>query len=133
MHVRDMLRAHPRPLDVDLEVLARTIESLDDCATTCGLCAAACLAEKDVEPLATCVRRDLDCAALCRATAGLLSGAAGYDNDVVRPALEACMAACRGCADECDGHAEHMEHCRVCAEACRACEQACSDLLAAMV
>ena len=56
---------------------------------------------------------------------------AGYDADVARPLVQACVAICKSCGDECERHA-HMPHCRVCAEACRRCEQACRELLDAL-
>jgi Domain of Unknown Function (DUF326) len=132
MHVREMLRTYPRDFNVDLELLARTVETLEDCANTCSQCADACLAEPDLERLAKCIRLNLDCAALCSATASVLTRQTEYDANVTRPALEACIAACRSCGDECARHAEMMEHCRVCAEVCRSCETACRELLDAM-
>jgi hypothetical protein len=83
-----------------------------------------------VQDLVKCIRTNLDCADICSTTGKILSRHTGYDANMTRTMLEACMMACRSCADECDRHAAHMEHCRVCAEACRACERACSELLA---
>lgn len=132
MHVQEMLRAYPRDFNVDGELLARTVEMLEDCANTCSQCADACLSEDDIAPLAKCIRLNLDCADLCTATAAVLSRQTEYDANVTRPALQACIAVCRSCGDECEAHASHMEHCRICAEVCRSCEQSCQELLAAM-
>ena len=132
MHVHEMLRTYPRDFNVDLQLLARTVEALEDCANTCNQCADACLSEERLEPLAKCIRLNLDCAAICSAVSSILSRQTEYDANVTRPALEACIAACHSCGDECASHAEHMEHCRVCADVCRTCEQACQDLLSAM-
>jgi hypothetical protein len=132
MHVLDMLRTYPRDFNVDLELLARTVQALEDCANTCHQCADACLSEQELAPLAKCIRLNLDCADLCQATSHILSRQTEYDANVTRPALEACIAACRSCGDECAGHAEYMDHCRVCADICRSCEQACAELLDAM-
>jgi hypothetical protein len=82
-----------------------------------------------VADLRKCVRTNLDCADVCDATARVLSRHTGYDANISRALLEACIAACRACGDECEQHASMHEHCRVCAEACRACEAACRELL----
>lgn len=132
MHVKQMIDAYPRDFNVDPALLSRTIEMLDDCANTCTQCADACLSEEDLAGLAKCIRLNLDCAALCSATAGVLSRQTEYDANVTRPALEACIAVCHSCGDECERHAPHMEHCRICAEVCRDCEQACQEMLAAV-
>jgi hypothetical protein len=129
---REMLDTYPRTFDVDAELLARTIDALVECASTCTQCADACLAERDVADMVRCVRTDLDCADVCLATSRVVSRQTEFDADVTRALLEACAVACRTCGDECEGHAEHMAHCRVCAESCRRCEQACRELLAAM-
>jgi hypothetical protein len=72
------------------------------------------------------------CADSCAVTARTLSRHTGYDADLTRAHLEACVAACRACGDECQQHAGMHEHCAVCAEACRECESACRKLLSAI-
>ena len=83
-------------------------------------------------PLRRCIELNLDCADVCTTTSRVVARVTERSPEVVRPLLEACIAACRACADECEGHADHMEHCRICAEACRRCEQACQELVASM-
>jgi hypothetical protein len=95
----------------------------------CTACADACLGEKMVSDLTTCIRTNLDCADICEATGRVLSRQTGTNADTARAMLEACAQACRTCGDECGQHASMHEHCRVCAESCRRCEQACRDLL----
>ncbi|MEV0153842.1 hypothetical protein AB0H57_08895 [Micromonospora sp. NPDC050686] len=73
-----------------------------------------------------------DCADIYATTAGVLSRHTGYDANISRTLLEACVTACTSCGDECAGHADKHEHCQICAEACRARERACRDLLAAI-
>ena len=85
-----------------------------------------------IAELGTCVRTDLDCADLCATTVKVLSRHTGYDANITRAQLQACIAACKACGDECEKHAGMHEHCKVCAQACRACEQACSALLASI-
>jgi hypothetical protein len=130
---KDMLATYPGTINIDVDLLAGTIEALVECANTCTQCADACLAESDLSPdLARCIRLDLDCADVCAATSRVVSRQREYDANVTRSLLEACAAACKACGDECDKHAEHMEHCRTCAESCRRCEEACRELLGAM-
>jgi hypothetical protein len=125
-----MLESYPAEINLDRRALAKTIDALIACASTCTACADACLSESSVATLTKCIRTDLDCADICTATARVLSRHTGYDANISRALLEACAVACKSCADECEGHANMHEHCRICAEACRACEAACRDLLA---
>jgi hypothetical protein len=129
---QEMLETHPRDFNVDPTLLARTIDVLEECANSCTQCADACLSERELQRLAKCIRLNLDCADLCVATSRVISRQTEYDANVTRPALEACVAACKSCGDECDSHGDAMAHCRLCAEGCRACERACRELLAAM-
>ena len=131
-YARQLLDTYPRSFNVDAGVLATTIDALSDCAQACGACADDCLSEQDVAELVKCIRLCLDCADVCTATLRVASRQTGYDANVMRPLLGACVAACRSCGDECQRHAGMHEHCRVCAEACRRCEQACDQLLAAI-
>jgi len=127
-----MLQAYPATINLDRDLLARTIDALVACAQTCTACADACLSEAAVADLRTCIRTDLDCADICGTTSRVLSRHTGYDANITRAQLEACVMACRACGDECKRHAGMHEHCRICAEACRACESACRDLLEAI-
>ena len=127
-----MLDAYPKTVNVDTALLARAIEETLACFQTCTACADACLSEEMVAELAKCIRTDLDCASVCLATVEVLSRHTGYDANITRAQLEACITACKTCGDECEQHAQMHEHCRVCAQACRSCEQACRELLAAL-
>ena len=125
-----MLETYPKTVNVDKALLARAIEEALSCFQTCTACADACLREDTVADLTKCIRSNLDCATTCAATVEVLSRHTGYDANITRAQLQACIAACKACGDECAQHAEMHEHCRVCADACRACEQACNELLA---
>lgn len=125
-HVSVMLETHPQA--TANEALARCIQQCFACALTCTSCADACLAEKQVQELARCIRLNLDCADVCEATGRVLARQTMTEPRLVQSMLDACAQACRACAEECEGHAHHHEHCRACAEACRRCEQACEDL-----
>jgi hypothetical protein len=130
---RHMLDTYPREFNIDRPLLVRCIEACCDCAEACTQCADDCLSEQDVQELAKCIRLNLDCADVCATTGRVVSRQTGYDANVTRAVLQACVAACRSCGDECELHGNHgMEHCKVCAEECRRCEQACQELLDAI-
>jgi hypothetical protein len=132
-YVTAMLDTYPADLGgVDRAALARCIEACFDCAQSCTACADACLSEQQVADLVKCVRSNLDCADICATTGRVLSRHTGYDSNITRTILQACVAACGACGEECANPAGMHEHSRVCAEACRRCEQACGELLAAL-
>ena len=132
MLVQEMLATHPRVTEKTNDQLIRCIEACHTCAHACTACADACLAEDMVAELRSCIRRDLDCADLCRATASIMTRRTGGSEPGLPQLLDACAAACAACAEECDHHAEMHEHCRICAEACRECEAACRDAAASV-
>lgn len=128
-----MLAAYPRDLGgVDTKRLRSAIDACFECAQVCTACADACLSEKMVADLATCIRTNLDCADVCDATGRVLSRHTGYDAEITRAVLEACARACQSCGDICGEHAGMHEHCRVCAESCRNCEQVCRELVSSL-
>ncbi|MFE6779546.1 four-helix bundle copper-binding protein [Streptomyces sp. NPDC057702] len=128
--VKDMLHTYPADLGgVDRAALERCIEECATCAQACTACADACLAEGAVGDLTRCIRTDMDCADICAATASVLSRHTGYDINVTRAQLQACVVVCVSCAQECERHADAHEHCRICAQACRRCADACRALL----
>ena len=130
-HSQAMLDTHPRS-SADNTAIAGVLDALEDCAQTCTMCADACLSEDMVAELRRCIRLNLDCAALCIATAGILGRRTEGDASVLRSAIEACIAACEACGAECESHAEMHEHCRVCAEACRQCAEACRSAVSSL-
>jgi len=130
MRTAEMIDTHPAQINLDRDLLARTVDALVACSQACTACADACLSEEMVAELRTCIRTNLDCAEICDATARMLSRHTGYDANLTRAQLQACAQACKACGDECARHAEAHDHCRICAEACRACEEACNELLA---
>ena len=132
MKTTEMMGTYPAEINLDRQLLARVVDALVECSQACTACADACLSEEMVADLRKCIRTNLDCADSCAATARILSRHTGYDANLTRAHLEACIAACRACGDECSQHAEMHEHCRVCADVCRACEDACTELLNAI-
>src|SRR5690606_14997420 len=97
----ELIRSNPAGTGVDPELLARAIDAATACAQTCTACADACLAEEMVAKLRTCIRTDLDCADICATTARVLSRQTGYDADLTRAVLQACIRACATCGAEC--------------------------------
>jgi hypothetical protein len=132
MPVREMIDTYPAEINLDRGLIADTVQALVECAETCTACADACLSEQDIVRLRKCVRTDLDCADICEATARVLSRHTGYDANITRAQLQACIQACTSCAEECERHADLHEHCRLCAQACRNCASACQRLLDAI-
>ena len=51
------------------EAMSRCIDACFSAVETCTACADACLSERDVSHLVPCIRLNLDCAAVCNATA----------------------------------------------------------------
>jgi len=130
-YARQLLDNQQGIANMDVALLAAAIDAMSDCAQACTADTDADLGEQDLTEMVQCIRLCLDCTDICAATAGVISRPANYDNDVVRPLLQACVAICKSCGEECERHV-HMPHCRVCAEACRRCEQACRELLDAL-
>ncbi len=96
----------------------KCIDACLECATECNHCAVACLEEKEVQHLTQCIRLDLECAVICRASAEIMTSGSAYSPQI----CELCAAICNACAEKCEQHANMgMEHCRECAEACRTC------------
>jgi uncharacterized membrane protein len=128
-YARQLLDTYPGAVTADAGVLAAAIDALSDCAQACTADVDADLSEQNPAEMVRCIRLCLDCADVCTAAIGVISRQAGYDRNVTKPLLEACVAICKSCGDECERHAPHHEHCRVCEQACRRCEQACRELL----
>ena len=124
-----MLETYPKSINLELGQLAITIDALIACSEACTACADACLSEDMVAELTKCIRADLDCADICATTARVLSRQTGFDTNIARTLLEACVLSCALSAEECGRHAGMHEHCRICAEACRTCEAACRQLI----
>ena len=130
--VSELLASHPRPSEVDREVLTRCIAECYDCARSCTICVDADLAEEKVAEMRRCIRLCLDCADVCIATGRTVSRQTEYEPETARTKVESCRQSCSTCAEECERHAQHHEHCRLCAESCRRCEAACAALLDAI-
>jgi hypothetical protein len=104
-------------------------DCIDVCAVSCNHCATECLKEDDVKMLARCIQLDLECAAICRSAAELMSLGSEYSHHLCR----ICADVCKECGEECEKHAQMgMAHCKECAQACRRCAQACEQMATTM-
>jgi hypothetical protein len=92
----------------------------------CNHCASSCLQEKDVDSMTHCIRLDMECAAICRTAAELMTMGSQHANAI----CQICADICQACAEECEKHM-HMDHCRQCATACRTCAEECLSMVAA--
>jgi len=102
-----------------------SIDACLQCAAACDYCASSCLKELDVNQMAKCMQLDMECAAICRTAAQLMSIESDYANAV----CQLCADVCNACASECKKH--DMDHCQRCAEACSGCAEECSSMIAA--
>ncbi len=125
MHTHQMISTHPQVQGNTNEILIRCIEACFDCEQACISCADACLGEPMLPQLIQCIRLNLDCADVCRATGAMSTRRTGSDVAILKSMLDVCSLACRVCGDECERHAQQHPHCAICAQACRECEQLC--------
>lgn len=89
------------------------------CIVFCNECASACLKEAHPERMKHCIQLNMECVAICTATAQLLSLGTRHRHEL----RTVCAEICEACAAACDEHS--FEHCRECARACRACAKEC--------
>ena len=133
MHAQQMFNTHPGVRGSGNDALIHCAEECYDCAQTCIACADACLGESQIAMLVACIRLDLDCAEICKATGAVATRRTGSNAMVLNAALAACAEACRACAQECRRHADYYDHCRICAEVCEHCVSACKEAAQALM
>lgn len=109
------------------------VESVLECWRLCERCVDAILDEPEPAAGTDALRRCLDCAAVCEATAAILARPRGADVVLVQALLQVCVAATRLCHGACDAHASELGACAACAAACTTCEQACREALEVIV
>jgi hypothetical protein len=102
--------------------LQSCIDACNACADACNRCAVACLFEANRNDLARCIHLDMDCAEICRLTAGYVA----RGSELLDHVTALCNDVCEVCAAECRRHP--MDHCRRCAEACSLCAEECRRL-----
>jgi len=74
--------------------------------------------------MAKCIQLDMECSALCYASAQLMSLGSNKAKDV----CTICAELCDQCAKECSQH--ENEHCKECAQACSQCADECRKMAA---
>jgi hypothetical protein len=67
---------------------------------------------------------DMECAAMCYASAQLMS----LGSDKAKDICHLCAFICNECGNECAKH--ETEHCRECAAACKKCAEECEKMAA---
>lgn len=100
-----------------------TTEKIEEATRLCRACAAASdrcayglLDNAASDEIVNCIRKCLDCATICRATATVLARGSGIASDMCRVCLEACLR----CETECERIDNELT--RDCAKACVGCE-----------
>ncbi len=74
--------------------------------------------------MARCIQLDMECAALCYASAQLMS----VGSDKAANICRICADMCDECGAECGKH--ETEHCKECADACKQCAEECRKMAA---
>ncbi len=100
------------------------IDACLDCAALCNHCASACTKEHDVKMMAKCIELDMQCSAICYASAQLMSLGSLQAGQL----CAICAEICDACGKECGKH--YNQHCRECAEACKHCADECRKMAA---
>ncbi len=126
MPLSDVHNDHPDRATLDVAQLEAAIQAAGRCSSICNLCADSDL-RRDASAMRDCIKRCIDCAAVCATTASILSRPSPGGHAWER-LLEACAAYCDECAEECAHHDDVC--CQQCAAACRECAEACRALLA---
>lgn len=74
--------------------------------------------------MARCIQLDMECAAICLASAQLMSLGSEKAIDICR----ICADICKACGEECGKH--NAEHCKECARVCNECTEECRKMAA---
>jgi hypothetical protein len=98
------------------------IDACLKCAAICNHCIASCLQEPDPKMMVKCIQLDIECAAICYATAQLIS----LDSEHASTLWKLCAEICEACAKECAKH--FNKHCKECVEACLDCAAECNKM-----
>jgi hypothetical protein len=96
------------------------IDACFECAKVCDMCAAACIANPEIDALRRCLKFTLDCSEICNSAARMMARDSDSQDDILR----ACAGICEHCAEECRRQPDN-EHCAICAEACSRCADLC--------
>ncbi|WP_430297023.1 four-helix bundle copper-binding protein [Sinomonas sp. B1-1] len=134
-HSRQALVVHPAAPDMEEShrtALSECIDAALTCAQACTTGADACLEEPEVAALRQAMRAQQNCAAICSASAQILSRFGSDFGPTPASVLRALDDLSALCEDACRVHAGAYPHCRVTAEACARVRTAVVALLAAV-
>lgn len=126
----DMMKSMQMPAatGMDMTTMQGCVEACSAASMAATMCADACSNEN----MGRCASMCTNTADVATAMMRMMMRPGGYDMDVMRTMMSACMAMGEACAAECDTHAAMSEHCRICASACRAMVDACSKAMSGM-
>ncbi|MGW4340046.1 hypothetical protein ACWEK5_45825 [Rhodococcus koreensis] len=114
------------------DVLARAVDTLQECEEIVAACSMGMLGAQDALQLAPAISRDLDCADLLGVTRRVLTRGSGPDHTLITAQVEACLLACERSHELCSQHADHHAHCRMCSDATRRCADMCREVLTSL-
>lgn len=129
---RELFDAMTAKTKLDVDLLSRAVDTLQNCEEAVAACAMGMLGEQDALQLAPAISRDLDCADVVGVTRHVLTRGSGPDARLLKAQFEACMVACERSHELCSRHAAHHTHCRICSEATSACLDVCREVMAAL-
>lgn len=95
------------------------IEACRQVVEICEHTASACLAQENAADLETCIRLNLDTAAICSLVVHLMA----RDSRFIPSVTQLCAQACETCATECEKY--DYDFCKAAARACRGCADEC--------
>ncbi|GAB3271087.1 hypothetical protein GCM10027449_06570 [Sinomonas notoginsengisoli] len=132
-HARQALVVHPAAPDMDESqrtALSECIDAALACGQACTTGADACLEEPGVTHLRHLIRAQQNCAAMCSATAQILSRFGSDFGPTPASVLRALDDVAALCEDVCGVYAGAYAHCRVAAESCARVRVAAAAMLA---
>lgn len=74
--------------------------------------------------MARCIQLDMECAAICYASAQLMS----LGSEMAKAVCQICSDICWQCHEECNKH--QTDHCQECARLCKLCAEECQKIAA---
>ena len=132
-HARQALVVHPAAPDMgesQRTALSECIDAALACSQACTTGADGCLEEPGVTHLRDVIRTQQNCAALCSATAQILSRFGSDFGPTPDSVLHALDEVAGLCEDACRVYAGAYAHCRVTADSCARVRAAIAALLA---
>ena len=98
------------------------IDECNSCATMCNYCSISCLHQPEAQNMIGCIEMNLQCAAICRAAAEMMTLGSKYAPQI----CAICAEICDACRIECGK--QTMLYCLDCADECKRCASACHEM-----